>query len=185
METTIKVQKPYNFDLSARIFAEGDPQIRKYENGIFWQVLEINNKLILIKIESSKNPDKSELLVELKSDESISDEYMELTKETVSYIFNLDFDLLPFYEDMKNDKVMSKLTQMLSGLKNPTTSTIFEALVDSIIEQQISMKAAHSIERRMIKKFGSTLDIDGILYYAYPTPKQLNDASKDQLRECG
>lgn len=176
---------PFNFDLSARIFADGDPQIRKYENGVFWQVLEIHDKLILIRVKSSKNPDKPELSAELVSNETISEEDERLTKETISYIFNLDFDLCPFYKDMKNDKIMSKLAQKLAGLKNPTTPTIFESLVDSIIEQQISLKAAHSIERKMIKKFGSALNVGSNVYYAYPTPKQLNDAGRDQLRECG
>ncbi len=185
MKTTIKVQKPYNFDLSARIFADGDPQIRKYENGAFWQVLRINTKLILVKVKSSKNPHNSDLSVELVSNEPISDEDVESTKKIIFYIFNLDFDLLPFYKDMKDDKIMSKLIQSLAGLKNPTTPTIFESLVDSIIEQQISLKVAHIIERKMIKTFGSTLDIDGVVYYAYPTPNQLNNATNDQLRECG
>ncbi len=38
---------------------------------------------------------------------------------------------------------------------------------------------------RIIKKFGSTLNINGHVYYAFPTPKQLNNASFDELRECG
>jgi len=42
----------------------------------------------------------------------------------VSYIFNLDFDLLPFYEKIKNDEIMSKLAKKLVGLKNPTTATV-------------------------------------------------------------
>jgi DNA-3-methyladenine glycosylase II len=37
----------------------------------------------------------------------------------------------------------------------------------------------------LVKKFGSALKIGSNVYYAYPTPKQLNNASKDQLRECG
>lgn len=181
----IKPIPPFNFGLSAGIFADGDPQIRKYENGKFWQVLNINDKLVLINTESSGNPDKPKLAVELKSNEIILHEDKQLAKKTISYIFNIDFDLHPFYEAMKNDKIMSKLTRQLAGLKNPTTPTVFESLVDSIVEQQISLKAAHSIERNMIKKFGSALNIDGNVYYAYPTPKQLNDATKDQLRECG
>jgi DNA-3-methyladenine glycosylase II len=149
MTFEIKPIPPFNFELSAKIFSEGDPQIRKYENLIFWQILRINDKLFLIEVTSSENPDKPELFVELKSDEDISDEDEKLAKEAIFYIFNLDFDLFPFYEAMKNDKIMSKLTQELAGLKNPTTPTIFESLVDSIIEQQISLKAAHIIERTL------------------------------------
>ncbi len=74
--------------------------------------------------------------MELRSKETISDEDIKLAKDTIPYIFNLNFDLLPFYEDMKNDKIMSKLTQIFIGLKNPTTTTVFESLVDSIINNK-------------------------------------------------
>jgi len=88
--------------------------------------MEINSKLVLIKVKSSGNTDKPELDVELKFNETISNEDKQLAEEVISYIFNLDFDLSPFYEDMKNDKIMLTVTQMLFGLKNPTTLTIFE-----------------------------------------------------------
>jgi DNA-3-methyladenine glycosylase II len=132
MQTTIKAQKPYNFDLSCRTFSDGDPQIRKYEKMKFWQVLRVNNKLIYISVKSSGNVDEPELVFELKSNGNISDEDKELTSKIVSNIFNMDFDLSFFYKSVKNDEIMFKLTKRLFGLKNPTTPTVFEALVDSI-----------------------------------------------------
>jgi len=59
---------------------------------------------------------------------------------------------------------MGGLTHLLWGLKNPTTPTVFEALVDSIIEHQISMKVVTIIENRIIKKFGDILDLEGSIY---------------------
>lgn len=185
MKITIKAQKPYNFDLSCMVFSDGDTQIRKYEKGKFWQVLRVNNKLIYISVESSGNVEESELSVELKSNGNISDEDKEPVKNIVSKMFNLDFNLKYFYEVVKNDKIMFKLIKILFGLKTPTTQTVFESLVDSIVEQQISLNAAHSIEMKIIKKFGSTLNIGSNVYYAYPIPAQLNSASSDELRECG
>jgi len=44
---------PYNFDLSVGIFSWRDPQISGYENGKFWQVIRVNNKLILAIIEAT------------------------------------------------------------------------------------------------------------------------------------
>ena len=35
----IQPETPFNFDLSAKIFSNGDPQIQKYENGSYWQVI--------------------------------------------------------------------------------------------------------------------------------------------------
>ena len=85
----------------------------------------------------------------------------------------MNFDLKPFYEKVKEDKTMAHITQKLFGLKSPTTQTVFEALVDSIVEQQISLKVANSIEKKLIKKFGDPLNLDGEVYYAYPTPQSL------------
>jgi DNA-3-methyladenine glycosylase II len=93
--------------------------------------------------------------------------------------------LKPFYETVKNDKIMAHLTRELWGLKSPTTQTAFEALVDSIVEQQISLKVANVIECKITKKFGGTLDLEGNIYYAYPTPQNMASASIEEIRQCG
>jgi DNA-3-methyladenine glycosylase II len=80
---------------------------------------------------------------------------------------------------------MERITRKLRGLRSPTTATVFEALVDSIIEQQISLKVASSIERKIIKKFGDIIEIDGITYFAYPTPQKLNSVTANELQTCG
>ncbi len=176
---------PYDFGLIAKIFTDSDPQISRFENGRFWQVIRVNNKLILIVVESTGTTDKPELSVQLKSNEKVSDDDLELTKKAITSIFNLDFGLSKFYEEVKSDPIMAKLVKKLKGLNSPSTPTVFEALVSSIIEQQISLKAAHSIERRMVKTFGDKLEIEYKTHYAFPTPQKLASVTKEELRECG
>ncbi|MDO9627316.1 MAG: hypothetical protein Q7I96_06810 [Methanobacteriaceae archaeon] len=103
----------------------------------------------------------------------------------VKKIFNPDFDLMPFHEDIKSDNVLSKIVPKLKGLKRSITTSVFEAMVSTIIEQQISLIVAKNSERKIIKRFGSNLNREGHVYYAYPTPKQLNNVSVSQLKECG
>jgi DNA-3-methyladenine glycosylase II len=57
--------------------------------------------------------------------------------------------------------------------------------VDSIVEQQISLKVANSLENRIIKKFGETLDLEDTIYFAYPTPQRLASVSIEEFRQCG
>ena len=71
------------------------------------------------------------------------------------------------------------------GPASPSTATVFEALIDSIIEQQISLKAAWSMQRRLIEAFGDTLSLQGRTYFAFPVPEKLAAASIEQLRACG
>lgn len=176
---------PFRFDLSCEIFANGEKQIRNYEKGRFWQVIRVNAKLVLAIIESVGTVDKPKVSVELKSNRPIKLEDKKNMRAAVTSLFNLDLDLKPFYETLKGDKIMVHLTRKLWGLKNPTTPTVFEALVDSVVEQQISLKVAHSIEHMLIKKFGDTLNLEGEVYYAYPTPMQLASVSTEEFRQCG
>jgi DNA-3-methyladenine glycosylase II len=176
---------PFRFDLSAEIFSDGDKQIRSYANGEFRQVLRVNGKLVLAAIKSMGTVDKPKLSAELKSTSAISEADKKKAEEIIRSLFNLDLDLKPFYQHVKNDKTMTHITQKLFGVKSPTAQTVFEALVDSIVEQQISLKVANVLERKMTKKYGGSLRIEGETYYAYPTPKSLATASIKELRQCG
>lgn len=181
----IKAKAPFNFDLSCRIFSNGDKSIKKYANNRLWQAITINQKTMLLYIESVGSVDDPELKVSVESDEELSPDILNLVPATVHKIFNLGLDLHPFYEDTKSDSVLSHITGRLYGLKNPSTPTLFEALVDSIIEQQISLKAAHKMENRLIKEFGGTVHLYGQDYYSYPSPEDLASLDLEKLRNCG
>jgi DNA-3-methyladenine glycosylase II len=176
---------PFNFNLSAEIFSDGDSKIRSFEDGKFQQVLRVDSKLVLVTVESLGTVDEPSLSAELKSANPLSEGDKEKAAEVLRFIFNMNFDLKPFYEEVKKDKTMARITRRLWGLKSPTTQTVFEALVDSIVEQQISLKVANTLENRLIKKYGESLSIDGGVYYAYPTPKSLAVVSVEELRGCG
>jgi DNA-3-methyladenine glycosylase II len=184
-ELEIDALPPYDFEISSEIFGNGDKQIRNYENGKFWQVLTMNDKHILATAKSQGNVNKPRMTVELKSESEITEKDTKKAKNLLNLIFSLDLDLHPFYSNAENDKIMAQLTRKLWGLKTPTTPSVFEALVDSIIEQQISLTVANSLRNKLIKKFGHTLHLGERLYYAYPTPQQLASVSIVGFRECG
>jgi DNA-3-methyladenine glycosylase II len=139
---------------------------------------------MLATIRSRGSVDEPKLAVKLESNAEISEGNGEEAERIISALFNLDLELSRFYEEVKTDTVLPKLARKLIGLRSPTTPTVFEALVDSVIEQQISLKVAHSLERNVIKSFGDTLMISGETYHAFPTPQKLAGATTDQLRRC-
>jgi DNA-3-methyladenine glycosylase II len=185
MKLTLKAVPPFDFNLSAQIFSNGDKQIRRYENGRFWQVIRIDDKLVLIVIESYGSVNNPQLSVTLRFNEEISNREKTRVKQIVRWLFDLDHDLKPFYEHVKNDEMLARLTRELRGLRSPATATVFEALFDSIVEQQISLNVAHVLEKNVIKRFGEMLKLDGEIYYAYPTPKNLMHATVEELQKCG
>ena len=176
---------PYDFDLSARIFSPGDPAIRIYESGVYRQAIDIQGSPTLIEVRSTGTTDYPRLEVDAsQASEGHLVESLEI-QGIVSSMFNIYDDLAPFYQAVRNDPVMADLTLQLYGLKSPTTPTLFEALVDSIIEQQISLKVAHSLQVRLIKKTGKQLKIETDVYYCYPSPEVLAGTPVSLYRGCG
>lgn len=182
---TVNPTPPFDFTLSAFIFTDGDPQIAQYDGRQYRQVLRVGDKLMLAVVASVGSNEEPKLRVTFASDRALTNREVNLASAIISRVFNTNLDVRPFYLAIGKDPIMSDLTKKLRGLKNPATSTVFEALFDSIVEQQISLNVAHVLQRRVIKAFGDVLLLDGEQYYAFPTPEQLSLASADSLRRCG
>jgi DNA-3-methyladenine glycosylase II len=168
---------PFSLGLSAQIFLGLDRQVRTYTDGMFSQVLRIDGNLVLVKVIYEGTVELPKLRIELASNQPITADTRKSAQSAIEYIFNLNFDLNAFYKQAEKDSVLQKITRQLCGFKYPTTATAFESLVDSIVEQQISIKVARIIEERLAKKFGDTLEIANTTHYAFPTPQNLTQAS--------
>jgi len=182
---TLTPVPPFDFDLSASIFSRGDAQFRTSEDGVFRQALRVDDAAVLLKITSTGTVDEPRLRVELSSPAELTRRQLQYARRLITRMFNLDMDLRPFYKAVKGDPVMARLVKNLYGLKSPVTPTVFEALIDSIVEQQISLIAAHSMQMKLIRKFGEKLELAGESCYLFPTPAALAAASLGRLKECG
>lgn len=182
---TVKPLAPFSLELSAQIFTGLNRQVRSFTNGTYSQVLHVNDKLVFTKIISKGKVQQPKLQIELASNQPITTQTKQGAQELIEYIFNLKLDLQEFYHQIQNDPIMQKITSQLCGFKYPTTPTAFESLIDSIVEQQISIKIARTIEERLVQKFGDKVEIDGEYFYAFPTPQNIDAASINDIRSCG
>jgi DNA-3-methyladenine glycosylase II len=173
---------PFDFDLSASISKGGDPEIRSFTDGTFRQPLRVEGHLVLVTVTSDGTVDRPRLRLQVQPP-PLPATLLQAAGQVVTRLFNLDLSL--FGRAVEADPVMSAVARRLRGLKPPRTPTVFEALVDSIVEQQISLAAAHSIEKRITRTFGEVLEMKGSNYHAFPTPRRLAEASPDELRACG
>lgn len=183
--TTIHPRPPYDFSLSAAIFSTGEPDIRTFKDGIFRQVLDTGNARVLAKVRSSGTTEDPALSLTLRSDRPIRKDEARHAGELVASLLSINDEMDPFYRAVAGDPILADLTHRLRGVRAPVTLTVFEALADSIIEQQISLKAARSIENRLIRAVGKQLVLDGTVYYCYPDPEILATTADSTFRSCG
>ncbi len=176
---------PFDFGLSLAVMSNGDPRVARYESGRYWHVLRINDMLVHATVRSIGSVTAPRLRVILRSESTLDDPAIYAAIRCLSSVLNADLDVKPFYRVATNDVLMIKLIKKLYGLKNLTTPTVFEALICSIIEQQISLLVAHSLERKMTRAFGDSGVVGDARYYAFPTAQQLARTSVNALHRCG
>ena len=176
---------PYDFSLSAAIFSHGDPSIRIFRDGVYRHALDIRGYPLLIEVISNGTVSNPEIEVLFRPDTGDIPEVLSSVGELISSMFNIYDDLNPFYKAVERDPVMTGIAGKFRGLKSPTTPTIFEALTDSIIEQQISLKVAQALRSRLIKKTGKQLVLNDRIYYCYPEAGTLAVTPDSVFRECG
>ena len=185
MELRLRPVPPYDFALSCAIFSGGDPLLRTFDNGNFRQVIDLGGRLALATATAHRSASRPLIAIDLRSDRPLGARDRERARRLLAGLFNSELRLRPFYDHVKKDPVMSRLGKRLFGLKPPRTPSVFEALVDTIVEQQISLKVAHLLEERLVRSFGGRLTLADGDHYVYPVPRQLADAPTEGLRRCG
>ncbi|MBP1928796.1 DNA-3-methyladenine glycosylase II [Methanolinea mesophila] len=183
---TLLPAPPYDFPLSARIFSEGDPAIRSFRDGIFTHAFCLEDRLrVVAEVRPGGSVEDPLLELSIRSPARLAADTVDLVKTRIENILNIRDDLRPFYSEMHEDPIMTELCTRLRGLKSPTTPTVFEALADSIIEQQISLAAARKMEDKLVKEFGASFVLDGEEFFCYPSPGTLAAGTPERFRACG
>ncbi|RLG51440.1 MAG: hypothetical protein DRN96_05330 [Thermoproteota archaeon] len=104
----------------------------------------------------------------------------ELAARTLSFTLDLE----GFYRSIR-DPVLKAAASRLRGLRVKTSPTAFEAIAESIVEQQISLRAAVKVKERLVKALGEKLAYRGSVYYTFPSQEAVAAASVGELRGLG
>ena len=103
----------------------------------------------------------------------------------VKRMLGIDRDVAYFSRAAEGIPWLSPLAQRMRGVRPPRYPTLWEACVNAIVFQQISLHAASAIMRRLILALGQSVDSEGVSLYTFPTVKQFLDAEDDILRAAG
>jgi len=106
----------------------------------------------------------------------------ELLGEYIRTWFDLGRDLGPFYDLLKKDKRLAYMETAYRGLRLVGIVDLFETLSWSIIGQQINLKFAYTLKRRMVEKYGAGILHEGKVYHLFPTCETLAAATVEDLR---
>ncbi len=109
----------------------------------------------------------------------------ELVRKVVDRALGLEVDLAPFYEIATRDSRLNDLSSRFRGMRPPRFPTIFEALVNGIACQQLSLEAGLALLNRRVATHGRSPSSLAGAGKAFPRPHDLARATVPSLRTLG
>jgi DNA-3-methyladenine glycosylase II len=105
--------------------------------------------------------------------------------DTIRRVLGLDVEPAPLERVLASERGLRALAGALRGLRPPRFTGLFEAFASVIPFQQVSLDSGMATQRRLVERFGETLDHEGRRHHAFPTAEVVAAARLDALRACG
>ena len=103
----------------------------------------------------------------------------------VRRILGTDRNLSAFHRRARGVPWLAPLARRMRGLKPPRYPELFEGCTNAIVFQQISLDAATSIMRRLLRVAGTEVEHEGVPLVVFPSAERFLDAKDAPLRAAG
>src|SRR5215213_3540487 len=186
MEIIIRPRAPFEFAETARFlrFTEREA-VDTFVGGRYRRALRVGGRLRLLSVASVGTAARPLLSVTLAGGGRARMAEQEEAEARVRQIFSTEHDLKKFRARVAGDPLMSRLEAAHRGLHIARWPSVFEALVISILSQQISTVVAMTLKRRVVEKYGERLVSGNESFLAFPRAEVLAEAAPQEFRALG
>lgn len=171
---TITPPKIFNFTQTVSMLQRGahDP-INRFEKNKWTRCFRFGDKVVLIQTQNDKVIQSNVLQGKLLP---------KTHKELIEEALGLDD---PILLDQIQDMPFAEQIRSVLGLSVPGYPDIFEALVQIIMGQQVSVAVANKVRANFVHALGGHVAHEQDSYKHFPQPNKVLDASIDELRALG
>ncbi|HEX5575003.1 MAG TPA: AlkA N-terminal domain-containing protein, partial [Gemmatimonadales bacterium] len=177
---SLPVRGPYRLDLTVNVLRRLSTNLVDVlrPDGAYARLLEGTPELAVVRVRQS-NPGM--LTVELEGDRRDHPRLLALVRR----MLGVEVDLTRFYRTASDIQWLHPLVSRMQGVRPPRYPTIWEACVNAIVFQQISLHAASAIMGRLTIGLSDPVDRGGVRLYLFPSPEQFLNAPDSLLAGAG
>lgn len=182
--TTYKVTPtpPYRFDyFRERVETSSNRYLYAIRENRLSRAHIIDGHPVLVHVVAS-HADTTTPVIELTVQGATSQQMADQAVAIWRNMLSVDRPLLPFYEQVQTDPVLHGITERLYGLHLLVESGPFEAMIQSIIGQQVNLTFAENLKRALVERCGEKIESDGQVHYAFPSPEAVARLNYEELR---
>ena len=174
---TIEPVPPYRFDLTLDLISRfPHPTVDVAHDGAYWRVVRVRDELALLRVSA-----RGDQLLHVVCAASSGPFERTAALDAIRHILCTELDLQSFYDYAREQPELWRVVQPIVGLRWLRTPSVYEALMTTIIEQQIAWKMAQRAQRWLVEWAADALEHGGRRYYAFPKPASIAQATIDDL----
>jgi DNA-3-methyladenine glycosylase II len=174
----LQAAAPFRLDLTAWALRRLPVNsIDKWDGRSYSRVFSINGNAVAVSADETGTIQSPEVRVYLDG----PSRFKGVISEALHKVLGLDIDLTAFYELATRHRQLDSLVKRFIGLKPPRFPSVFEALVNGISCQQISLTVGIRLLNRLSAAYGASRGES----HAFPLPEDLQKAAPQELRKLG
>jgi DNA-3-methyladenine glycosylase II len=152
---------------------------------VYRRVLLAAEQAVEVAMIQTGPPEAPEIQVEAQGDRLEAEHTRPFLKACLTHLLGLEADLSGFYRLAAADARLNSLVQRFRGVKPPRFPTVFEALVNAIACQQLSLTVGIHLLNRLAAAYGAGFPAAGGPAAAFPRAADLAGADPEALRGLG
>jgi DNA-3-methyladenine glycosylase II len=177
---SISVRAPYRLDLTVNVLRRLSTNLVDVlsPDGSYVRLLGGAPELAVVRV---SQPNPGTLTVEIEADRREHPRLLALVRG----MLGVEVDLTRFYRSASDVQWLHPLVFRMRGVRPPRYPTLWEACVNAIVFQQISLHAASAIMGRLTVGLGESVERGGVRLYRFPSLGQVLNAQESLLRGAG
>lgn len=177
---------PFRLDFTAWALRRRQKNlIDRWDGNTYRRIVVFDNNPIQLAVTQTGTTKEPKLAINLQSKKEITAPMRKQIRSLVQQMLGVTVDLRPFYSLAKKNEILKSLAAQFRGVKPPRFPNVFEALVNAIACQQVTLDLGIALLNRMSEKCGMEFVDAGATYYAFPRPVDLMNVSEEELKKLG
>ena len=162
-----------------------DNAIDRWDGRFYRRILAFDGLLVEVSVRQTRSSDEPQLEVTAVCERRRPSKLKEKLTAILERTLGLQVDLSGFYEMARDDPKIGALVRRFNGFRPPRFPTVFEALVNAIACQQLTVLVGIMLLNRLARTRGMAFGPSPAAAFAFPTPEELASARPETLGALG
>ena len=178
----LRPTRPFRLDLTVWALRRmPHNETDRWDGSMYTRVLALDRSIVKLEV---SQPDERRIRINVHASRPESPLGQRIVP-LIEKMLGIRIDLRPFYRFAKTNEHVAGLANDFLGFKPPRFPSVYEAVINAVACQQISLNVAIALLNRTTRTWGRRWPALGQDLHAFPLPEDLAGATVLNLRELG